>query len=222
MLSRTAAALALPVLALLALTGCTPGGGPGGGADEGTGGARGGATDEPGDGTGSDSGLGPVLTDCVNGDWHADLGDLASQLGAQLAAGGLTVTGSTASGTQDLAIDGEGFLGFANAMTFTISIEMSAGMAMTVTQTHSGAVGANWAWDGSSDAVDTHGVMVFSDYNGSEYHVDNTVAINGQASSASIPIPSTAAGDVPLEVSCTADTLTTHPQGSPFTTRWHR
>lgn len=213
----TTSAFAVTFAAVVALAGCTP---DGSGGDEGSGGGegRGGASADPGAG----AALGPVLTDCVNGDWHADLTDLASQLGAQLAAGGLTVTGSSATGTQDLSIDGEGFLGFANAMTFTIAVDMSNGLVMTVDQAHSGQIGADWAWDGGSTADDQHGVMVFDNFNDSAYTVTTTIAINGQASDSSIPIPSTAAGNVPIEVSCTGDTLTTHPQASPFTTTWHR
>jgi|GEM_PF-1364881 len=212
---RTLSLLVVPLAALLALTACSPGssGDPGG---------AGGASEEPADDTGGGSDLGPVLTECVNGDWSADLDDLAAQLGANLAANGLTVTDSTASGTQEVAIDGEGFLGFGNAMTFVITIDMGGGLVMTVTQTHTGSTGADWAWDGEAETSDTSGRMVFSNFTNSDYDVQSVVAINGTASEQTIPMPEQPTGDVPLAVTCDGDTLTTKADASPFTTTWHR
>lgn len=210
---RTATALAVPFLTLLALTACTPGGGSGSGDDPSTA-----PSDEP---AASDD-LGPALTECVDGDWSADLNDLAAQLGAHLAANGLNVVSSTASGTQDAAIDGEGYLGFGNDVTFVIAIDMGDGLVMTLTQTHTGSTGADWAWDGEAPADDTSGRMVFSNFTNTGYEVHNTVAINGVASDQTFPIPEQPAGDVPLAVSCEGDTLVTKADASPFTTTWHR
>lgn len=209
---RTATALAVPFLALLALTGCTPGGG-GSGNDP---------SSDPSDEPAASGELGPVLTDCVNGDWTADLNDLAAQLGANLASNGVNVVSSTASGTQDVAIDGEGYLGFGNDMTFVITIDMGDGLVMTLTQTHTGSTGADWAWDGDAPADDTSGRMVFSNFMNTDYNVQNTVAINGVASDQTFPIPEQPAGDVPLAVSCEGDTMTTKADVSPFTTTWIR
>ncbi|AYF97062.1 hypothetical protein [Protaetiibacter intestinalis] len=215
---RTAAAAALPLVLLFALTGCFPV--PGTGTD-GTGDDTGTTGGDTGGDTDGDA-LGPVLTACVNGDWTADLDDLASQLGAFMAANGLNVVSSTGSGSQTLSIGGEGVLGFSNEMTFVITIDMSGGLTMTTTQAHTGRVGADWAWDGGSDASDTAGTMVFSEFDDSAYTIDTTVAINGEASDMPVTSPPMAAGNVPLAVTCEGDTMTTHPSGSPFTTTWHR
>ena len=211
---RTLPLLVLPLAALFALTACTPGiGGGGSGGDP-----SGDSSDDP---AASDD-LGPVLTDCVTGDWTADVNDLAAQLGANLASNGLNVVSSTASGTQDVAIDGEGFLGFGNDMTFVITIDMGDGLVMTLTQTHTGSTGADWAWDGEAPADDTSGRMVFSNFTNSGYEVHSTVAINGTASEQTVPMPAQPAGDVPLAVGCEGDTMTTKADASPFTTTWHR
>lgn len=212
---RTLSLLVLPLTALFALTACTPGG-------SGSGGSGGSASEEPVDDTGGSSDLGPVLTECVDGDWSADLDDLAAQLGANLAANGLNVTSSTASGTQDVAIGGEGVLGFANAMTFVMTIDMGGGLVMTVTQTHTGTTGADWAWDGEAPASDTNGRMVFSNFQNTDYDVQTVVSINGTASEQTIPMPEQPAGDIPLAVTCTGDTMTTKADASPFSTTWHR
>jgi hypothetical protein len=208
---RTTTALTVPLL-LLALTACTPGIGGAGGDPSAA------SSDEP---AASDD-LGPVLTDCVVGDWHADVNDLAAQLGANLASNGLNVVSSTASGTQDVAIDGEGYLGFANNMTFVITIDMGDGLVMTLTQTHTGSTGADWAWDGDAPADDTSGRMVFTNFTNTDYDVHNTIAINGVASDQTFPMPEQPAGDVPLAVVCEGDTMTTKADPSPFTTTWNR
>ncbi len=209
---RTLPLLVLPLAALFALTACTPGGSGGGS----------GGSEEPVDGSTVADDLGPVLSECVNGDWTADLGDLVAQLSASLSANGLNVTGATASGTQDVAIGGEGVLGFANAMTFVMTIDMGGGLVMTVTQTHTGATGADWAWDGEAPANDTNGTMVFSNFQNTDYDVQTTVAINGTASDQTVPMPEQPAGDVPLAVTCSGDTMTTKADASPFTTTWQR
>jgi hypothetical protein len=212
---RATTALAVPFL-LLVLTACTPG----------VGGAGAGASDDPStdpsDDPAASGDLGPVLTDCVDGDWHADVNDLAAQLGATLASNGLNVVSSTASGTQDVSIDGEGYLGFGSNVTFVITVDMGDGMVMTLTQTHTGSTGADWAWNGDAPADDTSGQMVFTNFTNSGYTVHNTVAINGVVSDQQFPMPEEAAGEVPLAVTCDDDTLTTKPDVSPFTTTWHR
>lgn len=216
---RTLPLLVLPLAALFALTACTPG--IGGGSGDGSGsGSDGESSDDSGSESGGD--LGAVLTDCVNGDWHADVNDLAAQVGAGLASSGMNIISSTGSGSQDLSIDGEGYLGFANNMTYVISVDIGDGLVMTVTQTHTGTTGADWAWDGGGPAGDTSGQMVFSNFQNNDYEVHNTVAINGQASDQTVPMPEQPAGDVPLAVTCSGGTMTTKPQPGLYTTTWHR
>lgn len=198
-----ASSLLLPAALLLALTGCTP---------------PGGTTPEADPGSGGEGGSGGQPTECVSGDWTADLVDLAAQMLAQLSSSGTPITLVEASGTQDLSIDQAGFLGFANDMTFVTTADLGDGLVMTVTQTHTGAVGADWAWDGDVEG----NVMTFDNFNDSEYTVETTVEINGTASDTPFPTPDIAAGNVPLTVTCTGDVMTTKAEASPFTTTWHR
>jgi hypothetical protein len=207
-----ATALVVPAVLLFALTACTS---IGTGSGVGLGG-------EPGSGSGSGSGEGSTGaegdTGCVSGDWSADLQDLADQLLAQMQSTGGPFTSATASGTQELSIDQEGFLGFANDMVFAMTAAIGDGLVMTVTQSHTGSVGADWAWNGDVEGS----VMVFDNFNDSEYTITNVVDINGTTSDSMIPPPELSAGNVPITVTCSGDVLTTHPEGSPFTTTWHR
>jgi hypothetical protein len=204
-----ATAVILPAVLLFALTACSPpGGGPGGG----TGGS--GSSDDPGSGGEG----GEQNTACVSGDWSADLQNLADQLLEQMTTAGSPIQSVTASGTQELSIDEAGFLGFGNAMSFVTIATLSEGLVMTMTQTHAGQVGADWAWNGDVDGS----VMIFDNFNDSGYTITNVVDINGTVSDATIPPPDLSAGNVPLTVTCSGDVLTTHPEGSPFTTTWHR
>ena len=161
-----------------------------------------------------------VASECVDGEWSADLDDLIGQLADQLSATGLTVTRTDASGSQTLAVGREGVLGFDADMTLTLAVDMGNGMVMTMTQVHTGTLQANWAWDGDTTA--TGGTIGFSDFENSGYEVQTTVDINGQAAEAPIEPPSVAAADVPTVVTCEGDTLTTQPVGTPFTTTWSR
>jgi hypothetical protein len=162
----------------------------------------------------------PVATECLEGEWSADLDDLIGQLADQLSSTGLTVTRADASGTQTLAIGREGVLGFDADMTFTLSADMGNGMVMTMTQVHSGQLQASWEWEGTT--TDSGGTIRFSDFEDSGYDVKTTVDINGRTADSPIEPPSIAAADVPTVVTCEGDTLTTQPQGTPFTTTWTR
>lgn len=208
---RSTTTIALPFLLLLVLSACTPAGGepdPDGG----------GATSDPAE----EGEAGPVLSSCVDGDWTADLDDLAQQLGASLAGTGMNVIAATASGSQEVSIGGEGIIGYASDATYDVAIDMGNGLTMTVTQNHIGTMGADWAWDGSADPSDTRGTMLFENFDGSGYSIRNTTDINGQSSESTIPLDEAGYGNVPMLVTCDGDTMTTQAQGAPFTTTWHR
>jgi len=205
----------LAVISVLALTAglaaCTP--------EPGTGGPGGsGASTPAADPRGADAGADD--TGCFSGEWAADINELAAQLGASLTDSGLAVVSSTGAGTQELSVDQEGYLGIAVDMTFTIVIDMSDGLVMQVDQHQTGQAGADWAWDASSD--EASGTIAFSNFNDSEYHVDTTVSINGQAGDSSVPIDASALADVPMHVECSGDTMVTTQAPSPFHTTWHR
>lgn len=161
-----------------------------------------------------------VASECLDGDWTADLNDLIGQLADQLRGSGMNVTAAEAAGAQTLVVGREGVLGFEAAMTFTLAVDMGGGMVMTMVQQHDGTLGANWAW--ADDATATGGTLTFSDFNDASYQTQTTVDINGQSAEMPVAPPSVAAANVPTVVACDGDTLTTQPQGSPFTTRWTR
>jgi hypothetical protein len=157
-----------------------------------------------------------VTTECVDGSWNADLDHLLGQMTRQFSANGLKIASSNASGSQTLFIGRERVLGFKAGMTFVMTIEMGNGVSMTVTQAHTGSLTADWRWAASG------GTMDFSRFNDTGYSVVNTMTMGGKSTTMPFTPPSTAAGNVPMEVTCSGNTLTTHPQGSPFTTRWTR
>jgi hypothetical protein len=210
---RTTTALALPLLLALALAACTPSGGAGDDDED----LSPASSDEP-----SSDELGPVLTSCVNGDWTADLDDLVRQLGDTLAGTGMSITATTASGSQNVSIGGEGVIGFSSDATLEITADTGNGVTMTVSQHHVGTMAADWAWDGSAEASDTGGTMLFENFDSSSYAIHNTTEVGGQVSESDIPVSEAGYGDVPMHVTCSGDTMTTQAEGSPFTTRWQR
>lgn len=161
-----------------------------------------------------------VATGCLDGEWSADLDDLIGQLAEQLSSTGMTVTRAEATGSQTLAIAREGVLGFDADMTFTLAVDMGNGLVMTMTQVHTGRLQADWQW--ADGATEEGGTLRFSEFEDSGYDVQTTVDINGQTAEAPIEPPSVAAADVPTVVTCDGDTLTTQPEGTPFTTTWTR
>jgi hypothetical protein len=190
--------LLLPAVALLALTltACDPG----------SAGDTGGTTPEA---SGGD-------TACVTGLWDADVNDLAAQVARLLSDKGLPITGSSASGQQQLSLDEQGYAGMASTgLTFVITAELGDGLVETIRQTHDGSFRGDWGWDSST-------VMGFANVTDEGYTVTTVVDINGQTSDAPVDIPLGGMSDVPLTVTCDGDTMTTKAQGSPFTTTWHR
>jgi hypothetical protein len=131
-----AAALVIPAVLLIGLSGCFPTGE----APEGDGGA--GEELEGGS------------TACViDKDWHLDIADAATKLGAQLASNGLSVQSSTGEGDQSFYFDQEGIAGSSTNLTYTMVVDMGDGLVMTMAQHHEGAPGGNWAWDGEAEST---------------------------------------------------------------------
>ena len=190
--------LVVPVTAVLALAGCSLGGGSG---------SSGSTAAASGGGSG-----GGGSTPCELGSWNADLADLATQLGANLGTH-LHVTSSTATGSQKLTLSADGKLVFDNAMSFDITVDEN-GLPVEIKQDHTGAVNADYAIAG--------GELTFSNFDGASYVIHNTMTVNGQSSGADTGLPTAGASNVPMAITCSGDTLTTHPDGSPFTTTWHR
>jgi hypothetical protein len=193
--------LALPAVALVALslTACSPGTGGGGDGSGGSG---------P-DASGGD-------TACVTGLWDADTADLAAQVGTFLSDKGLPITGSSASGQQQLSLDEQGYAGMASTgLEFVIVADLGNGLTETIRQTHNGSFRGDWGWDSAT-------VFGFSNITDEGYTVNTAVDINGQGADMPLDIPLAGMTDVPLAVTCEGDTMTTKAEQSPFTTTWHR
>jgi hypothetical protein len=205
---RTAALL---VVALL-VTGCTAGAPEEEGAD---------AAPAPSAEASTDPVPAPPGRDaCVEGTWSADIQGLIDQLATQLSSAGLAVTDSQASGSQTLTIGSDGRLQFDADMTFVLTVDLGTGLPMTMAQAHRGTLHADWAWEGPSSP--DGGTIAFSDFDNSGYTIETSVEVDGRSAASPVEPPSTAAANVPTDVTCADDVLTTHPQGTPFTTTWSR
>jgi hypothetical protein len=151
----------------------------------------------------------------VEGDGSADVPGLAAQMQEYMTGNGLPVTSVEGSGTQQLSLDEQGYAGFSTDLTLVTVADLSNDMVLTVTQTHSGTMRADWGWD--SDTV-----FGFSNITDEGYAVTTVADINGTATEYPLDMPLGGLSDVPLTVTCEGDTMTTKAAESPFTTTWHR
>lgn len=187
---QRAAAVALPVTLLFALSGCSLLTAPG-----------------PAPLTGTAA--------CALGHtWTADLEDLSAQVLAQLQQSGVPATEVTATGELVLDWSVEGHVVLKNDYVLTIKATPAADQTLTVVQTHSGsATGAAYVngevaiprkWDGSKVTVEA-----VADNNGTA--VDPVPF--------GIPETSFDDA-VGLELTCNGGELTTHPRGGKITQKW--
>lgn len=193
-----AAAIVLPAVLLLGLSGCFPTG------------------DEP-DG---DAGAGDVLeggsTACViDKNWQLDVEDAAAKLGAYLASTGQAVVSSEGVGEQGIFFDQEGIAGSSTNLTYTIVIDAGDGLIMTMVQEHAGDAGGNWAWEGEEEST-----IGYEGWTG-DYNVTTTTSINGTASEPSVTNLTEGLNGQTMTVSCDGDTMETQAAGSPFVQVWH-
>ncbi len=192
----------LAAATVLVLTGCFGGSGDGGSSD--------GSGSDPSDGP--DLGGAGSIAECLDGSWDLDEAALAEDLGENLSSGGtIDVVSSEASGGVHLNVDGADMT-YVSDVTYTITIDMGDGLTMIVNQLQAGESSGSWSIDGDQ--------VVFEDWE-SGITVTNDITINGQSTSSGFDLPSTGDG-VPMAVTCDGDTLTTHPDASPFTSVWTR
>ncbi len=186
--------LCVPAILLIALTACSPG--PGGDA----GGAAGGGSP----------------TECVTGNWDADVANLADQMGDYLLSKGHPITSSTGSGTQQLSLSEDGYAGWAaESLQLVVAFVPTEGIVVTTTQTHNGSMRADWGWD--SDTV-----FGFSNITDEGYQIETVSDVNGTPT-ATFDLPLGGMSEVPITVAnCDETTMVTKAAGSPFSTIWHR
>lgn len=203
-MGRITTALAVPAIALLALSGCsggTPADDPPGAVEE----VPAAKTD---DGAGSP-------TEClIDRTWNVDVDDLAGQLLAQMQSLGSPAGSVDGSGSMTIMFAEETLVNTVVDLTFVMVLPMDDGPTVTVTQRQYGSGYGSWFWDGG-----TPNLVVFEDWVG-EYDIDMTMAVEGVSVESPIDLPTSAAGGTDMTVTCVGDTLTTNPEGSPFIQRW--
>lgn len=201
-----AAALVIPAILLVSLSGCFGGGG---GAGEGEG--------DPGSGDGTGGGaLEGGSTACViDKNWQLDIADAAAKLAANLTAKGQNVISSVGEGEQGLYFDQEGIAGSATNLTYTLVIDAGEGLVMTMQQQHAGESGGNWAWQGDAEST-----MGFDGWDG-DYAVTTTTSINGTSTAPSVAELGGELNGQTMTVACNGDTMETQASGSPFVQVWH-
>ncbi len=201
-----ATALVIPAVLVLSLAGCF-GGSPTGG------GTAGGSTN--GAGSGTDGGTSAGAASCLAGPtWSLDVDDVATQLGAQLSSRNMNVVSSEVTGTEKFTFNADGTVTSAINVVYDITIDMGNGLAMTVTQKHTGEPGGNYAIDGST--------VNFSGWDPTGYTVATSISINGVSTDTQVPMNNADFGNVPMVVDCTSAGLTTTVEGAPFEWHWTR
>lgn len=191
-------AFALSTVAVLGVAGCTTGSGspiagPDADAD-------------------SDDSAAVSLSECLIGEWSGDVVDLGEQLLSFFAQNGSPVTDVTSTGSIVLAVD-------ATSMTYTSDVthQMTAtlddDMEMVLTQTQIGVSSGDWAAEG--------GTIAYSNWT-EGIEIESSVTIGGVDSGVPIEIPAGDSSEIPVTTTCDGDVLTTHPEGTPFTTTWVR
>ncbi len=121
------AIVVVPVLLVLALTACDPGGVPGGGT--------------------------PVLTglDCVPGEWTADLDDLANQMADYFVEAGSADEGleGSVTGSENVKIDADGTATASDDATLVFT-GTRGGSPYTMTSVRTGGFTSEWAMTGDT------------------------------------------------------------------------
>lgn len=195
-------ALLIPVL-LLSLSGCSLFG-IGGGS-------------EPRDDDGSAGGesLAGGAAACIEDkDWQLDVGDQAQQLADYMTAQGLDVVGVVGTGEQGIYFDHEGIAGSATNLSYTITVNMSDGLVMTMVQHHEGSPGGNWQLSDDDESL-----VVFDGWSG-DYVVTTDTTINGVAAPTSTNPMSSGLDGQSMTIACDGNTMSTQSEGSPFVQLW--
>src|SRR5690554_4973425 len=162
-----------------------------------------------------DAGSGSPTGCLIDRTWNVDVDDLAGQLLTQMQELGSPATSVTGTGSMTIMFAEETLVNTVVDLTFVMVLPMEDGPTMTVTQHQYGSGYGSWFWDGG-----TPNLVVFEGWEGG-YEVDMTMAIEGVSVEAPIDLPSSAAGGTDMVVTCSGDTLTTEPEGSPFIQRWN-
>jgi len=151
--------------------------------------------------------------------WKVDTTDLAAKVLTALKKNGLPVTAVTADGTQTLDWSTKGAVSVASDYTLVVTLTPAAGQSTVATQTHKGTETGKAYIDGQ--------VAIPRGWNSSNFTVATKFVINGKEKATADPDPFTIIetdfnDSVGLELTCTGDTMTTHPRGRQITQSWKR
>ncbi|MEO5535407.1 MAG: hypothetical protein ABIR17_09795 [Pseudolysinimonas sp.] len=196
MRNRLLLAAGLAAASLLVLAGCGAGGSGGGG-------------DTPG---ASGGGSGSGLVTCLAGTWKLDGQNNADQMQAYFTDHGTPVTSTTVDGDVTLTVTGANMT-YTSAITYTMTASLSDGLDMVIAQNQAGTSSGRWSATESS--------VVYSNWSDG-ITITNSVSIGGQNADMPLAIPASGDDGVPMTTTCNGDTLTTHPDASPFTSVWTR
>lgn len=169
---------------------------------------------DPGTVTGGASTAPVIGSDCVVGDWTADLDDLAGQLADFFVSTGFgdDLTG-TVTGTEHATFNSNKTATTSDDATFVFTGHRE-GKDLTLTQVHAG--GFDSAWDF------VEGTFDFSDFNAPHYSITTTVEFDGHTTTLPVSTTDGFAEDIPIDTTCSGDVMTMQPENSPFTTTWNR
>ena len=212
-LARCVSTLTVMLLAAAVLVGCSTGG------SAGYGGARpddevGGTTGALGEAETEDLAIGGD-TGCISGRvWQLDVDDLASQLAAQLAAGGFEVLEYGVEGGSTLQFDDAGAVNITAVQVSTIQVVTDADARTTLVQVHERPSSGEWGWLGNTN------VMEFASWDSVGYSVVNFLVVNGIYLESEIPIPGDTMFGTDMTVECVGTKMTTIVDRSPFIQRW--
>jgi hypothetical protein len=149
---------------------------------------------------------------CLDGSWNLDEQALANDLGENIAATGAAVISSEATGGAHMTVSGD-TMTWVSDVTYTMAIDLGDGLTLVTNQLQVGESSGHWSVERDQ--------VVFSDWEAG-ITITNDATINGMpAGTTTTELPTTGEG-VPMTVTCEGDSLSTHPEGSPFTSYWNR
>jgi hypothetical protein len=194
--ARRATAVALPALLVFALSGCSLL-------------------------VAADSGSTPTgIAACALGHtWSLDTKNLSAQVLTDLQKRGIPATTVTADGKQTLDWSIRGDVTIDSDYTLTVNVAPAADQLTVATQTHKGKA--------TGQAYVNAEVAIPRNWKSSTFKVDTKFVVNGAAPAADAPAPFTIVttdfdDSVGLELTCDANTMTTHPRGGGITQTWTR
>lgn len=146
--------------------------------------------------------------------WTVDVTDLADQLLANMQSQGSPATAVTGAGEMTMLFAEDALVNAGTDVTFTVQVPVADGAIMTGEQRQVGSGAGEWYWDSARP-----GVIAFEAWE-ADYDIVMTMTLNGTTVDAPLELPGSSPDGTAMAVTCEGDTLTTQPDGSPFTQRW--